>query len=99
MPYLARGLSLTAMSLCSGYHQVNQFGPDNDYEEESIFYITLELGNVEPSLIPSCDSYYLVGLDTSTPFIELAGTVLKGRHETLLGTELLFSGACVLVAC
>ncbi|SJL06780.1 uncharacterized protein ARMOST_10122 [Armillaria ostoyae] len=80
------------MSLCPGYHQVTQFGPDDDYEEEEeIFYVTLELGNVEPVLIPSCDSYYLVGLDTPTPFLQLAGTVLKGRHETLLGTELLFS--------
>ncbi len=49
------------MSLCPGYHQVTQFGPDDDYEEEEkIFYVTLELGNVEPALIPSCDSYYLV---------------------------------------
>ncbi|KAK0234826.1 hypothetical protein EDD85DRAFT_845508 [Armillaria nabsnona] len=82
------------MSLCPGYHQVTQFGPDDDYEEEEeeeIFYVTLELGNVEPALIPSCDSYYLVGLDTSTPFLQLAGTVLKGRYKTLLGTELLFS--------
>ncbi|PBK60303.1 hypothetical protein ARMSODRAFT_966184 [Armillaria solidipes] len=79
------------MSLCPGYHQVTQFGPDDDYEEEEeIFYVTLELGNVEPSLIPSCDSYHLVGLDTPTPFLQLAGTVLKGRHK-MLGTELLFS--------
>ncbi|KAK0234785.1 hypothetical protein EDD85DRAFT_1025570 [Armillaria nabsnona] len=79
------------MSLCPGYHQVTQFGPDDGYEEEEIFYVTLELRNVEPVLIPSCDSYYLVGLDTPTPFLQLAGTVLKGRHETLLGMELLFS--------
>ncbi len=53
--------SLPAMSLCLGYHQVTQFGPGDDYEEEEeIFYVTLELGNVEPSLISSCDSYYLV---------------------------------------
>ncbi len=39
------------------------------------------------------------GLDTPTPFLQLAGMVLKGRHKTLLGTELLFSGAYVLVAC
>ncbi|KAK0432600.1 hypothetical protein EV421DRAFT_1719463 [Armillaria borealis] len=86
------------MSLCPGYLQVTQFGPDDDYEEdEEIFYVTLELGNIEPVLIPSCDSYHLVGLDTPTPFLQLAGMVLKGRHETLLGTELLLSGAYVLV--
>ncbi|KAG7442116.1 uncharacterized protein BT62DRAFT_936471 [Guyanagaster necrorhizus] len=82
------------MSLCSGYQKVDQFGPDDEYEdEEEIFYVTLELGHVEPTLIASCDSYQLIGLDTATPFLQLAGTVLKGRHETLLGTELLFSDA------
>ncbi|KAK0187025.1 hypothetical protein F5146DRAFT_935552 [Armillaria mellea] len=83
--------------LCPGCHQVTHFGPDDDYEEEEeIFYVTLELGNVEPSLIPSCNSYHLVGLDTPTPFLQLAGTVLKGRHETLLSTKLVFSGSYVL---
>ncbi|PBK83372.1 hypothetical protein ARMGADRAFT_1089495 [Armillaria gallica] len=39
----------------------HRFRPDDDYEEEEeIFYVTLELGNVEPALIPSCDSYHLV---------------------------------------
>ncbi len=61
VPYLAGALSLTPMSLCLGYHQVTKFGPGDDYEEEEeIFYVTLELGNVEPALISSCDSYYLV---------------------------------------
>ncbi|KAK0489805.1 hypothetical protein EDD18DRAFT_1109950 [Armillaria luteobubalina] len=65
------------MALCPGYHQVTQFGPDGGYEEEEeITYIALELGN---------------GLDTGTPFLQLTGTVLEGRHEVLLGTELLFS--------
>ncbi|KAK0218894.1 hypothetical protein IW262DRAFT_1462465 [Armillaria fumosa] len=71
------------MSLCPGYHQVTQFGPDDHYEEEEhTFYVTLELGNVEPTLILSCDW---------SSVLSLAGTVLKGWHETLLGTELLFS--------
>ncbi len=62
VPYLAGALSLTTMSLCPGYHQVAQFGPDDNYkeEEDEILYVTLELGNVEPALIPSCDSYHLV---------------------------------------
>ncbi len=62
VPYLAYAFSLPAMSLFPGYHQVTQFGPDDDYEEEEeeIFYVILELGNVEPTLILSCDSYYLV---------------------------------------
>ncbi|KAK0218916.1 hypothetical protein IW262DRAFT_1494904 [Armillaria fumosa] len=67
------------MTLCPGYQQVAQFGPDDDYEEEEeeIFY-------------PQTGKRR-IGLDTRTPFLQLAGTVLKGRHEILLGTELLFS--------
>ncbi|KAK0489816.1 hypothetical protein EDD18DRAFT_570376 [Armillaria luteobubalina] len=94
VPYLARVLppstrDVTVLRLPPSH----QFGPDGDYEEEEeIICITLELGKVEPSLIPSCDSYHLVGLDTPTAFLQLAGTMLEGRHEVLLGTELLFSG-------
>ncbi|KAK0488686.1 hypothetical protein IW261DRAFT_1588990 [Armillaria novae-zelandiae] len=80
------------MSLCPGYKQVDAFGPDDEYEdEEEVSYVTLDLGSVEPSLLPSSASYRLIGLDTPTPFLQLSGTVLKGRHESLLGTELVFT--------
>ncbi|KAJ6510434.1 hypothetical protein C8R45DRAFT_858306 [Mycena sanguinolenta] len=78
-------------SLCPGYKQVDAFGPDEEYEEEEVVYVTLDLGNAEPSLIPSSSHYRLIGLDTPTPFLQLSGTILKGRHDTLLGTELLFT--------
>ncbi|KAK0477693.1 hypothetical protein IW261DRAFT_1608994 [Armillaria novae-zelandiae] len=78
-------VSKSALSLCPGYHPVTQFRPDNDYEEEEIFYITLELSNIELSLIPRCNSCHLVGLGTPTPSLQLAGTALKGRHKTLYG--------------
>jgi general transcription factor 3C polypeptide 6 len=35
-------------------------------------------------------SYLEQGLDTPTPFLQLSGTILKGRHQQLLGTEFLF---------
>lgn len=31
------------------------------------------------------------GLDTSTPFLQLSGTIFKGQHDELLGTEILFT--------
>jgi len=31
------------------------------------------------------------GLDTPTPYLQLSGTIFKGKHESLLGTELLFA--------
>ena len=33
---------------------------------------------------------FVKGLDTPTPFIQLAGTVFKGRVDALLGSEMLF---------
>ncbi|KAJ6602479.1 hypothetical protein DFH09DRAFT_1124952 [Mycena vulgaris] len=78
-------------SLCPGYKQVEVFGPDDEYEEEEVTYVTFDLGNVEPTLIPSSSHYRLIGLDTPMPFLQLSGTIFKGRHDTLLGTELLFT--------
>ncbi|KAJ7730859.1 hypothetical protein DFH07DRAFT_756035 [Mycena maculata] len=78
-------------SVCPGYKQVDAFGPDEEYEEEEVTYVTLDLGNVEPTLIPSSSNYRLIGLDTPTPFLQLSGTIFKGRHDSLLGTELIFT--------
>lgn len=81
-------------SLAPGYKQVDVFGPDEDYEsEEEVVYVTLDLGAVEPALVPSSSSFRLIGLDTPTPFLQLSGTVFKGQHQSLLGTELLFTDA------
>ncbi|KAJ3755992.1 hypothetical protein EV360DRAFT_48746 [Lentinula raphanica] len=84
--------SPSSAGLCPGYRHVEEFDPDEEYEDEiEEFYVTLDLGSVEPTLIPSSSTYRLIGLDTPTPFMQLSGTVLKGRHESLLGTELIFS--------
>ncbi|KAJ7595511.1 hypothetical protein C8J56DRAFT_1042611 [Mycena floridula] len=72
-----------------GYVQVENFGDDDDYEEEEeISYVTLDLGTVEPTLLSSSSTYRLIGLDTDTPFLQLSGTVLKGQHNNLLGSDL-----------
>ena len=48
-------------SLFAGYKQVDAFGPDEDYEtEEEICYVTLDLGEIEPSLVPSSSTYRLI---------------------------------------
>ncbi|KAF5350302.1 hypothetical protein D9757_013193 [Collybiopsis confluens] len=80
-------------SLCPGYKHVEEFGADDEYEDEDVeeFYVTLDLGSAEPTLIPSSSTYRLVGLDTPTPFMQLSGTVLQGKYENLLGTELFFT--------
>ncbi|KAF8127207.1 hypothetical protein EV363DRAFT_1418486 [Boletus edulis] len=84
---------MPATTLVPGYRQVDSFGPDEEYvdEEEEVSYVTLDLGVVEPTLLPSTSTYRLIGLDTPTPFLQLSGSIFKGRHDMLLGTELLFT--------
>ncbi|KAH7886668.1 hypothetical protein F5I97DRAFT_1926985 [Phlebopus sp. FC_14] len=84
---------MPAQTLVPGYKQVEEFGPDEDYvdEEEEVSYVTLDLGAVEPTLLPSSSTYRLIGLDTQTPFLQLSGSIFMGQHDTLLGTELLFT--------
>ncbi|KAI0667383.1 hypothetical protein C8Q78DRAFT_376438 [Trametes maxima] len=81
-------------ALFPGYKHVEAFGPDEEYEsEEEVEYVTLDLGTIEPTLVPSSSSYRLIGLDSPTPYLQLSGTKLKGQHQSLLGTELLFTEA------
>jgi len=79
--------------LCPGYKHVESFGPDDEYEEgEEVLYVTLDLGgSIEPTLVASSSTYHLIGLDTPTPFLQLSGTILKGQHDTLIGSEILFT--------
>lgn len=112
-------MSSSEASLFPGYRHVETFGDDDEYERdengniiEEVEYVTLDLGVVEPTLVPSTSSYRLIvstetctyaqpsdihiisqGLDTPTPFLQLSGTIFKGKHQTLLGTELLFTDA------
>ncbi|KAF7290542.1 TFIIIC-sub6 domain-containing protein [Mycena indigotica] len=79
--------------LLEGYKNVDAFLADEEYEEdEEIVYVTLDLGSgVDSALIPSSKNYRLIGLDTPTPFLQLSGSIFRGRHDELLGTELLFT--------
>lgn len=48
-------------SLCPGYKHVEAFVTDDIYEsEEEVSYITLDLGDVEPQLVPSSTTYRLI---------------------------------------
>jgi len=48
-------------SLCPGYKQVEAFGPEEEYEdEEEVSYVVLDLGNVEPTLVPTSSTYRLI---------------------------------------
>lgn len=58
---------MSSNMLCPGYTQVSSFGPDDAYErgedgavEEEVSYVTLDLGSVEPTLVPSSSNYRLI---------------------------------------
>ncbi|QRV99798.1 transcription factor TFIIIC subunit [Ceratobasidium sp. AG-Ba] len=67
--------------------------PLADDEEEETVYLSLELGAVDPNLLPHCASMRLVGLETPTPFLQLGDSVFRGLHVSTLGTELVFDDA------
>lgn len=53
-------------SLLQGFTQVEKFRDDQEYEQidgeviEEVEYVTLDLGSVEPTLVPSTSSYRLI---------------------------------------
>jgi general transcription factor 3C polypeptide 6 len=48
-------------SLCPGYRHVDEFDPNEEYESgEEAFYVTFDLGNIEPTLVPSSSTYRLI---------------------------------------
>jgi hypothetical protein len=101
-----------ATSLCPRFKQVEEFGPDEEYEDEETFYAQLLW--ISATSNPRCyqrpqsidllcvsldvpDEASLIqrtqGLDTPSPFLQLSGTIFKGQHDSLLGTEILFTDA------
>lgn len=55
-------MSSPKQCLFPGYQQVDSFGPDEEYEleEEEVSYVTLDLGSIEPTLIPNSSTYRLI---------------------------------------
>ena len=60
-------MSSSEGSLFPDYHYVEEFGDDDDYEKdengnviEEVEYVTIDLGVVEPTLVPSTSSYRLI---------------------------------------
>lgn len=52
---------MTSANSFSGYKLVDVFGAQEEYEEdEEVFYVTLDLGVIEPTLVPSSTEYRLI---------------------------------------
>ena len=57
------------------------FGPDEEYEsEEEVEYVTLDLGTVEPALVPSSSSFRII-VRPSLPPITLTTFPIGSRHS------------------
>ena len=62
----SRYKAMSQPALFPGYKHVEAFGADDEYEskdgvvEEEVEYVTLDLGSVEPTLVPSSSSYRLI---------------------------------------
>jgi len=80
-------------SLVPGSTQVHRFDEEDDeyeYEYETS-YATLDLRNVDQNILLGSSSMKLIGLDTATPYLQFPGLTMQGAHDTLIGSELLFS--------
>lgn len=58
---------MSSKRLASGFRQVDAFDSDDNYEcdeqgeiIEEVSYVTLDLGAVEPTLVPSSSTYHLI---------------------------------------
>ena len=66
-------------SFCPGYAQVDEFGPDEEYEEEEVSYVILDLGRTEPTLLPSSSTYRLIVSPLNTKVLE--GNFRVSQHK------------------
>lgn len=53
---------MPSASSFNGYKHVDAFGAEDEYEEDSeeVSYVTLDLGVIEPTLVPSSAEYRLI---------------------------------------
>ena len=59
---LSESITMNApYSHCPGYKQVETFRLEEEYEgEEEVSFVVLDLGNVEPTLVPTSSTYKLI---------------------------------------
>ncbi|KAG8995625.1 hypothetical protein FRB94_008907 [Tulasnella sp. JGI-2019a] len=80
-------------SILPGVTQVDRFDEEEDeyeYEYETS-YATLDLRNIDQNILLNSSTFKLIGLDTPTPYLQLPGMTMRGEHDTLIGSEMIFS--------
>ncbi|KAL7009772.1 hypothetical protein EMMF5_000680 [Cystobasidiomycetes sp. EMM_F5] len=89
----SRATPSAILPLEEGWTLVPQFpeGEDDEYSDEEVSYITLDLGkDVTAEQMSHIDSLQLLDLNTHEPFVRFGQQILRGRYETTLGSDLLF---------
>jgi general transcription factor 3C polypeptide 6 len=71
-------------SLCPGFRHVEEFDPSEEYESgEEVSYVTFDLGNIEPTLVPSSSTYRLIVSELELPPLRLSHRDTENRGSIL----------------
>lgn len=71
-------------SLCPGFRHVEEFDPSEEYESgEEVSYVTFDLGNIEPTLVPSSSTYRLIVSGLELPPLRLSHRDTESRGSIL----------------
>ncbi|KAM0788579.1 hypothetical protein ACM66B_001701 [Microbotryomycetes sp. NB124-2] len=74
----------------STWQQVSKLADDYDrdeWEEDEVCYLTLDFGKLPTGAVTSGD-LQLLALNSDTPFARVGGSIFRGQHESLIGSEI-----------
>lgn len=75
-------------SLFPGYKHVEAFSEDDDYEEEEeVCYVSLDLGSIDQTLVPSSSSYRLIVCNDTLHITPGANTISGTRYSYSILTD------------
>lgn len=67
---------------------------DDDYSEEEVSYVTLDLGSSSQNHLAAVDQAHeiqLAGLETDTPYLRVGPQVFSGQWDELIGSEIILA--------
>ncbi|KAK4053524.1 hypothetical protein OIV83_001692 [Microbotryomycetes sp. JL201] len=60
---------------------------DDEWEEDEVCYLTLDFGKLPTGAVTNGE-LQLLGLNSDTPFARVGGSIFRGQHEQLIGSEI-----------
>ncbi|KAM0751645.1 hypothetical protein T439DRAFT_379751 [Meredithblackwellia eburnea MCA 4105] len=65
---------------------------DEEWEQDQVDYVTLDFArHLPPGAFHRIDELELLGMNLPTPYARLGSQLFRGRHEQLIGTEVILS--------